>query len=313
METIRRLDDLKPGLASVVTVGVFDGVHLGHQAIMRIVKAAAAEHAARSIVVTFDRNPQELLCPAGSMPYITTLRQKLALISKQDMDVAVVLPLKQDLIDMPPEQFVSDVLHGKLRAIQLVVGTNFAFGKGRAGKVELLRQMGQQLGFEVIAVSPIRADGILVSSTVIRNLLADGKIEKANGLLGRPFALEGKVAKGDGIGRALGYPTANIQPAEKQILPGKGVYAVSVNLENDTWPGVANVGVRPTFGGQERGVEVYIVGFSGNVYGQELDIGFHARLRDEISFRDADALKRQIGLDVEQALRLIGQGVCNQD
>ena len=305
METVRRLEDLEVGAPSVVTVGVFDGVHVGHQAIMCIVKADAAELGARAVAVTFDRDPEELVNPAKAVPYVTTLRRKVELIAEQDMDLAVVLPLERSLMDMSAERFVSSVLHEKLSAVQVVVGANFAFGKGRAGNVGLLRKMGRSLGFGVVEVSPIRVDGILVSSTAIRRLLAEGKVEKANVLLGHPFILEGKVVAGDGIGRSMGYPTANIEPVPEQIVPGGGVYAVSVDVGKAARPGVANIGIRPTMGGRGITIEVYIIGFLGDLYGRELAIAFHRRLRDEVRFPDAEALKLQIARDVEQASKLV--------
>lgn len=297
---------MKPGLRSVVTVGVFDGVHLGHQAIMRIVKASAVGLNARSVVVTFDRSPEELANPAGAAPCITTLGQKLDLISEQGMDLAVVLPVNRRLMNTSAEQFISDVVREKLGAASVVVGTNFAFGKGRSGTVKLLRRMGKELGFEVIAVSPIMLGNVVVSSTAVRGLIAEGKVEKANELLGHPFALEGEVVAGEGIGRSLGYPTANIRPAERQIQPARGVYAVTVNLDGVRQAGVANIGSRPTVGGAETAVEVYVIGFSGDMYGRRLEVVFHRRLRGEVHFSNTDALKRQISRDVERALRLLG-------
>jgi len=305
LETFRRLEDLKLGGPSVVAVGVFDGVHVGHQAIMRIVKADAAELGARSAVVTFDRDPEELVSPRRPVAYLTTLRQKVDLIAEQGMDLAVVLPLGRWLIDMPAQQFVSSILHERLGAVQIVVGANFAFGKGRAGSVGLLREMGPDLGFEVVEVSPIKVDGLLVSSTSIRTLLADGNVEKANVLLGHPFALEGRVVAGEGIGRSIGYPTANIEPVAEEVVPGRGVYAVSVNVGGATWTGVANIGIRPTIGTRGTSIEAYIIGFSGDLYGQELAMVFHHRLRDEVQFPDVEALKLQVAHDIERASRLV--------
>lgn len=312
MDIIRKTEDLTQGTPSVVTVGVFDGVHLGHQAIMRQVKSASNELAVLSVAVTFDRNPQELMNPSHPVPYICTLRQKLALIEEQGMDIALVLPLERDLLNMPAEQFVAEILHEKLCAVKLVVGSNFRFGKGRAGNVQLLQKMGREMGFEVAAVPPVMADGRTVSSTAIRRLLMEGRVELANWMLGRPFSLEGTVVAGKEIGRTLGYPTANIQPAEKQIVPGRGVYAVETRLEGRKWPGVANIGTRPTVGGQKSSVEVYIMDFSGNIYGRLVEVDFLHRLRDEVEFPDAEALKQQIGADIRQAKQLIGRGDCNR-
>lgn len=308
MQIIRKIEDIAPGTPSVVTVGVFDGVHLGHQAIMSQVRSAAQEMGVRSVAVTFDRNPQELVNPSHPVPYISTLRQKLRLIEEQGMDIALVLPLDRELLDMPPEQFVTDILHERLCAVKLVVGANFRFGKGRAGNVQLLQEMGRELGFEVTAVPPVMADGRTVSSTAIRRLIAEGKTELANWMLGHSFSLEGTVVAGEEIGRTLGYPTANIQPAEKQIVPGRGVYAVQTCLGI----GVANIGARPTVGGQKTSIEVYILDFSGNIYGRELEVDFLHRLRDEVKFPDAEALKKQIEADIQRARQLIGRGDCNR-
>ena len=307
METVKTLDDLKPGVPSVVTVGVFDGVHLGHQRIMQTMRAVAGDLGARSVVVTFDRNPQELVSSVGAPPYITTLRQKLSLIAGQGIDLTVVLPLERRLVNMAADEFASRILQEKLSAERVVVGADFAFGRGRAGDVKLLRETGRDLGFEVTVVSPVRRAGVLVSSTVIREILVSGEVEKAKRLLGHPFALEGKVVAGQGIGRSLGYPTANLQPAEKQIVPASGVYAVSAKIGSTSRTAVANIGVRPTIGGRGNSVEVHIIGFSDNIYGQELEVVFHRRLRDEVRFPDTDALREQIDRDVKRALQLVKQ------
>ena len=305
MEIVRNLHNLKPGPASVVTVGVFDGVHLGHQTIMRIVKAGALERNVRAVAVTFDRLPEELTHPESPTRFITTLDQKLALIAEQGMDLTVVMPLEQRLLDMPAAGFVTDVLHGKLRGVQLVVGTNFAFGKGREGDLDLLRTMGSALGFEVVGVSPLRLDNFLVSSTVIRRLLAKGDVERANELLGSLFALEGEVVPGEGIGQTLGFPTANLRLPDRQIVPAKGVYAATVRFDGGRWIGAVNIGTRPTVNGQGVLVEVYIVGFSGNVYGKMLRVEFHHRLRDEMRFPDIEALKNRIRDDVRQIVNML--------
>ncbi len=305
MDIIRRLEDLEPGPASVVTVGVFDGVHIGHQTIMRIVKADAEERKARSVAVTFDRMPEEVVSPQSVTPYITTLDQKLELIAAQGMDLAVVLPLEEHILDMSAEEFVRSVLCRKLRTLRLVVGTGFVFGKGRTGNTELLRRMGQECSFEVVGMSPIKLDNSLVSSTVIRRLIANGSIERANEMLGRPFTLQGEVVQGEGIGRQLGFPTANIHVPERQVIPGKGVYAVTVHLDSQRYIGAMNIGMRPTVGGKALFVEVYIVGFTGNIYGRELRVEFHRCLREETQFADTDTLKRQIQADVQRIVEML--------
>ena len=305
MEMIRRLEDLKTGVPSVVTIGVFDGVHLGHQAIMKIVKSASEKRNARSAVFTFDRNPEELINPGREVPYITTLHQKLKLIEEQGIDLAIVIPLESSILSMPAEQFVTDILHDKLSAIQIVIGESFAFGSRRAGDITLLQKMGHELGFEAVAVPPVSVGNMIVSSTAIRGFIVSGRIEKANEMLGHPFALEGTVVAGEGIGRSLGFPTANIQPADKQIVPANGVYAVSLILDGVKRIGVANIGNRPTVGGENTVVEVHIVDFSEDIYGMELEIDFHHRLRNELQFSDIEALKKQIARDIERAVCLV--------
>lgn len=306
MRTILGLDDLGDVGPSAVTIGVFDGVHTGHQAIMRIVKAEAKAEDSLSVAVTFDRNPTELVNPDAQIPYITTLDQKLRLISEQEIDVAVVLPLDRQVLRMSAEEFVSVLLHDGLKARHVVVGADFAFGKGRAGDVRLLEEVGPWYGFGVTVVPPVRVQGIGVSSTVIRRLLSNGKIDLASEMLGHPFALAGRVIEGERLGRTLGYPTANVEPDPSQVLPPRGVYAVTVDLKGTRWIGVANIGNRPTFTGRGLGVEVYIIGFSGNIYGEQLEVAFHHHLRGETRFPNVDALVTQIGLDVEDASRLLG-------
>ena len=306
VEVLYSLEELVQDIPSVITIGVFDGVHIGHQAIMRIVKADASELGARSVAVTFRYNPEEVLHPGSKIRYISTLRQKLELIAEQGMDLTLVLPVERWLLDMSAEKFTTDILCKKLSAVQVVVGKNFFFGKNRSGNVELLRRMGEELGFDVVVVSPIRLDNLLVSSTSIRNLLSAGKVEKANVLLGHPFVLEGKVVAGKGIGRSLGFPTANIELIEKQIIPARGVYAVSVNLGNKVYKGVLNIGICPTIASDVccESIELHLLEFEGDIYGEQLEVAFHHRLRDEVCFQDLDSLKQQIAMDVEKTRRL---------
>lgn len=305
MKTVRDIEGLKTGKPSVVTVGVFDGVHIGHQLIMKKVREYADQFNACAVAVTFDRNPEDLVGKDGSVPYISTLEQKIELIEEQGIDLTVLLPLKTEILSLSPEQFVKDIICGKLSAIKVVVGTNFTFGRGRAGNVDLLRKMGAEMGFDVIAVPPLTVDNITVSSTLIRKYLQEGDVEKALELLGHPFVLEGTVVEGNRIGRTLGFPTANIKPVNKQVIPGNGIYAVSTFVDGVNWIGVCNIGSRPTVGGESITIEVYIIGYSGNIYGQKQKIAFHHRLRDEIRFAHVDDLIEQIGRDVERTREMM--------
>ncbi|MDI6826941.1 MAG: bifunctional riboflavin kinase/FAD synthetase [Armatimonadota bacterium] len=310
MKIARGVENLPLLDKSVVTIGVFDGVHLGHQAIMRIVRTTADDLKAVAVAVTFDRNPKEILHPRYAPPYITTLEQKLELIAWRKMDMALVLEFNQELADMSAEDFVTGILLEKLKATTVVIGSNFAFGKGRHGKPALLREMGDKLGFGVIVVPQIVIDGTTVSSTEIRRLISSGAVEKAAAMLGHPFVLRGTVIRGDGIGTKLGFPTANLQPASKQILPAKGVYAASIKLNGKKYTALVSIGTRPTVGGRSLTVEVYILDFSGNIYGKELDVAFYERLRSEMHFEVVEDLVRQIRSDVVH-VRAVESSFCN--
>lgn len=267
---------------------------------MRAVTQIAADRHCRSVAVTFDRNPEEVLHPSVSTPCITTLDQKLRLIEQQGIETAVVLPVEDHVLGMTAREFISEALCGKLSAVCVVVGTDFVFGRDRQGSLDFLRRVGGQYGFDVMEVHPVCFDGLVVSSTAIRELVAAGDIERADKLLGRPFALEGTVVTGTGRGRTLGFPTANLECARGQILPKSGVYAVSAILDGVGYPAAANIGARPTVCGEGVTVEVHIIGFAGDLYGKHMEVQFHHRLRDERRFDSMGALRDQIARDVAQ-------------
>ncbi len=291
---------------SVVTIGVFDGVHLGHQSIMRALRDTGLRHKARSVAITFDRLPEETVHPEAAPGYITSIRQKIDLIAAQGLDAAVVLAADRKLLSMPAEEFVLEVLVEKLCVAEVVVGRSFVFGRGRAGNVELLRTMGSQLGFTVTVVPPVVVENAIVSSTAVRRLISGGEVELAATFLGRPFVLDGRVVPGKGLGRQLGFPTANVDPFERQIIPSNGVYAVGVNLEGAEASGVANIGSRPTFDAGAVSIEVYIIDFRDDIYGEEIQVAFRHRLRDEMRFPDAESLVGQIRQDVRRAKDMLG-------
>ncbi len=306
MKIAHSLKDLPPKKKSVVTIGVFDGVHTGHQKIMQMVKESARKLGARSVAVTFATNPVEVLHPEKSIPRITTLEQKLNLIAAQGIDLAVVLPVEEEVISMLPEEFVSTILVKGLSTVKVIVGTNFAFGRGRAGTPQMLSALGRKMGFETIAVEPVKVGEIPVSSTAIRSLISAGQVETASRFLGHPFVMCGRVIHGDKIGQTLGFPTANIDPAERIVVPDTGVYAVRTTVRGKEYTGVLNIGVRPTLGGRKTSIEVYIIAFSGNIYGEDISIAFHNKLRREVQFPNLEALKAEIQRDVERAVRLLG-------
>ena len=271
---------------------------------MRTLCETARRHKARAVAITFDRVPEEALNRDGAPPYITTIRQKMALIAGQDLDSALVLKADRKLLSMSAEEFISELMVEKLHIAEVVVGHSFVFGRGRAGNVELLREMGSALGFVVTVVPPVLIDNAIVSSTAIRRLISEGDVAKAAMFLGRPFVLDGRVVAGRGIGRQLGFPTANVEPVERQIIPASGVYAVEVAVKETRAPGVASIGTRPTFGEGATRMEVHIIGFSDDIYEEEIEIAFHQRLRDETRFPDAESLVGQIRHDVAQAKAL---------
>ncbi len=288
-----------------MTIGVFDGVHLGHQAIMRAVLETARRHGTAGIAITFDRLPEETVNPGGAPHHISSIRQKIELIAAQGLDGALVLEADHRLLSMPAEEFVSEVLVGKLRAAEVVVGRSFVFGRGRAGNVDLLGRMGSELGFAVTMVPPVVVEGAIVSSTAVRRLVADGEVEQAASYLGRPFIMDGRVVTGKGLGRQIGFPTANVERVDRQIVPANGVYAVEVDVRGRRAIGVANVGTRPTFDDGLRTIEVYIIGFSDDIYGEEILVAFRHRLRSEMRFPDAAGLAAQIRQDADRARALL--------
>lgn len=286
----------------VVAVGNFDGVHLGHQALVASAVSAAAARVGSAIVLTFDPHPARVITPGAAPSALMTLGQKGATLSRLGVRAMAVLPFTPEVASARPEDFASDVLHRALGAEAIVVGTNFRFGCGRAGDVATLRRQGERLGFRVVEVAPVVVEGQRVSSSRIREALAHGDAGGATTLLGRPHCIEGRVVEGKGRGRTIGVPTANVQP-ENETLPALGVYAAWC------WPGsasagapaVVNVGRRPTFGGGEVSVEAHLLDFASDLYGQRLSVSFVSRLRGEQAFPGPDALVSQIREDVRAA------------
>jgi riboflavin kinase/FMN adenylyltransferase len=254
----------------------------------------------QTAVLTFDRHPLELVAPGRVPRLLTAVEHRLEILESLGVDLVGVLPFEQ-IRAMPPAVFIHQVLLGSLGAKLIVIGTNFRFGLDRAGDVVLLQKEGARHGFEVDPVELLQGDGAAVSSSSIRALLDEGDVEGAEKALGRPYELRGLVEPGDGRGRTIGFPTANLTFADELAVPARGVYAVRVIRGGEAIPGVANVGVRPTFGGGALVVEVHLLGFDEDLYGQELAVRFHRRLRDEQRFTGIDELVTQIDRDIEAA------------
>ena len=287
---------------SAVALGVFDGVHLGHRAILGLAVASAGAADMRSVACTFDPHPVEVLQPGRAPLLITTLEERLALIEGCGLDEAVVLPFTRDLASMEPEAFVKDVLVARLGARDVVVGFNHRFGRGARGDAGLLASLGARLGFRTQVAEPLLVDGVAVSSTEIRGALQRGDIAVATRLLGRMYTLSGTISHGAGRGRTLGFPTANLVPT-RSVLVATGVYACTAELDGRKERAVVNVGVRPTFGEVALAVEAYLLDFSSDIYGQTMTLSFASRIREERRFPSVDALRAQIEADALEARR----------
>jgi riboflavin kinase/FMN adenylyltransferase len=298
-----RLETLAPRgwPGPVVTVGNFDGVHRGHQVLVGRTVEAARRAGGTSVVLTFDPHPTRVLSPDRAPATLTTLAQKGELLTSLGIERLAVLPFTREVASHSPEEFARDVLAGALGARAVVVGESFRFGRGRRGDAARLEALGAGLGFSVEAVPPIVLDGAPVSSTRVREALQDGDVEVAARLLGRPAFVDALVVQGDGRGRMIGVPTANLEP-DNELLPAPGVYAGRCRLpEGGTHSAVVNLGRRPTFGGGRLTLEAHVLDFEGDLYGKRLRLSFEARLRGEERFATVAALVVQIHRDVEEA------------
>jgi riboflavin kinase/FMN adenylyltransferase len=292
-----------PERGSAVTIGTFDGVHVGHRALIARTLDAAREQDLESVVVTWDRHPAATLRPDAVPLLLTTPERKVELIEECGVDVLAILPFDLELSSWPPERFVEDVLVSGLGAHAVVVGDGWRFGHKAAGDVELLRRMGSEIGFSVEALALAEVAGGPASSTRAREAIAAGDMELARAVLGRPFDVDGEVVRGDDRGEALGFPTANVAIDEAYAHPPTGVYAGRAIHDEEIHAAAINVGVNPTFGGDEAGIrpriEAYLLDFAGDLYGRTLRVEFHKRLRDELKFDSVEGLIDQIARDVE--------------
>jgi riboflavin kinase/FMN adenylyltransferase len=293
---------------TVVTVGNFDGVHLGHQKILQSVEDWYVVHAKRyrhpelliPAVLTFYPHPACVVRPQGAPRLLMTLEQRLAAFEQAPMHAALVLRFDNDLAQLSPEEFVQRYLVETMRAAAVLVGANFRFGHRQSGDVNRLREFGVRFGFEVHAIRQVVIDGIVASSTAIREALRAGRIEDAHKLLGRPYALAGEIRPGTGQGRLLVVPTLNLS-TEQELLPKLGVYAIEVALDGQTYAAATNVGVRPTFNGANPTVESHLLDFHEERTSGSMEVRFLSRLRDEQKFPNAQALREQVLRDVDRA------------
>jgi riboflavin kinase/FMN adenylyltransferase len=289
-----------PARRAVLTVGNFDGVHRGHQEILRKVRERAADGGDVSAALTFYPHPARVLRPAQAPALLMTLDQRLAAIEEMGIDAAFVLQFDPDLAKVTAEDFVERFLVQTMRAKSVLVGGNFRFGHRQAGDVALLAQLGARSDFDVVIEPPVIENGAVVSSTLIRNAVREGRVEDANRLLARPFALAGEIRTGTGQGRKLVVPTLNLA-TENELLPANGVYATKVLIDGKVYDAATNVGVRPTFDGARVTVESHLLDFSDNLTIGKMEVRFRARLREERKFPDPQVLREQVLKDIEQA------------
>jgi riboflavin kinase / FMN adenylyltransferase len=291
---------------TVLTLGNFDGLHLGHQELIKMVMKRARKTGAVSMVVTFRPHPLKILAPEKCPPLISIYEEKIALFEKLGLDVLVKIPFTLDFASMSPEDFTKKILCDLLGAKEIFVGYNYRFGKGRTGNVRTLKRLGKQCGFVVREVEQVSFDGEVISSTKIRKLLAEGSVEHAARLLGRDYAVTGIVVKGDGRGKGLGFPTANIAP-KHSIIPANGVYAVRFFVREKFYDGIANIGLRPTFDENRLTIEVHVLDFNEDIYGEEISLYFVGRIREERKFKGPDDLVRQIASDILTAREMLAE------
>ncbi|MCD6571531.1 MAG: bifunctional riboflavin kinase/FAD synthetase [Deltaproteobacteria bacterium] len=302
MKIFRANDDIHPTtfIRPVVTIGNFDGCHLGHQEIFGRLNAHVSDIDGTSIVYTFDPHPATIIFDDHDLKLVFTLQEKIEAIESMGIDALIITPFTQEFANITPEAFIKDIIVGMIGAKGVVVGHDFSFGKNNEGNVVFLKRMAKDLNFFVDKVDEVIREGVVVSSSSIRNMIQLGDVGCAKKLMGYPYRLPGEVIHGKSRGHSLGYPTANIRPF-KTLIPAQGVYVAYTYIEGQRMPGVVNIGYNPTFGDQDLSVEVYVFDIDQDMYGKSITIEFIDRLRGEIKFPDSRALARQIEADCVKA------------
>jgi riboflavin kinase/FMN adenylyltransferase len=291
---------------TIVTVGTFDGVHRGHQDVLASIARRGEQIGLSSVMVTFDPHPLEVVNPAAAPPLLTIGAEKIEVVAESGVRYLAIVPFTPALQRYDASQFVDEVLRRRFRMRHLVIGYDHGFGRGRSGDVEVLRQLGASRGFEVEVVDAVKlADGLPISSTLIRRAVAGGDLARAAEALGRPYSVSGRVRRGDQRGRSLGYPTINLDPPSKKLLPPEGVYAIRAQTPRGAFGGMMNLGARPTFGDTHLSLEAHLFDADGELYGAWVRLEFVARMRDVRKFASADALIAQLRADEAQARALV--------
>jgi riboflavin kinase / FMN adenylyltransferase len=314
MEVIRSLEEIPRELeGSFATIGNFDGVHRGHRVLFRRLIEEARPAGAPALVITFEPHPKSVLLTDRRPFYlITTPEEKIREVAATGVDALLMIPFNRDFAALSAEAFVRDILWKRLRIRKIFIGHDYRFGRGKEGNEAFLVHWGKTLGFAVETLGPVSEGGIAISSTRIRNAIFDGDVRTARHLLGRPYNVAGRVVHGHRRGTGLGFPTANVLPG-KELLPARGVYAAITRMDGRSMQSVLNIGYNPTFGDAELSVEVFILDFRGDLYGEELEILFIDRLRPEMKFDGPGALVAQIRADVARAESVLADYLENPD
>lgn len=306
MEIEQELANITPRRETVLTIGVFDGVHAGHRYLLEKLQQRAAEKKMLSGVVTFNPHPQSVLHPRNRLPWLSNLEDRVQTIQELGIDIVAVLTFTHDLAKLSAKEFISLVKkHLKMRGI--MVGPDFALGRGREGNIPLLRTLGRKIKFSVEVIPPYTINGEVVSSTLIRQALIQGDMRRVERLMGRYFYLRNKVITSDKRGRVLGFPTANLDIKPQQALPINGIYATIVQVDSKQFPSVTNIGIRPTFGEGEKRVETHLLNYKGDLYGKEIRVEFVQKLRDEQRFPSVEELKIQIEKDIREVETILAR------
>jgi len=307
MKIYHHIDEFAPVKNAVVTIGTFDGVHLGHRKIISRIKELAAASGGETVVLTFFPHPRMILHPEDeSIKLINTINEKAALLEQLGVDHLIITPFSRDFSNQSAEEYIHDILVGKIGTKTIVIGYDHRFGKDRQGGLAELQKFAQVYDYEVVEIPEQDINDVAVSSTRIRQALLNDQIDSANQFLGYPFFITAKVIRGDQIGRQIGFPTANLAVEEKyKLIPSDGIFAAKVYINNKAYTGMAYIGSRPTISGMTRNIEVNIFDFDADIYNQLIKMEFHHFIRDDIKFGSLDELTKQLAVDKESTLKLM--------
>ena len=303
MKIYHSIQEFSSKAKTIVTLGTFDGVHKGHKSILQKLTNSSTSSGCESVVLTFFPHPRMVLQQNSDLKLLNTMDEKAELLEKEGVQHLIIHPFDHAFSRLTAEEFVKDILVDSLNICKIIIGHDHRFGRNRTANIDDLIRFGNEYGFEVEKISALEIDEVSVSSTKIRNALLEGNVEKANDYLGYPYFINGTVVEGKKLGRTINFPTANIQVKEDyKLIPANGVYVVSSVINGKTVQGMMNIGTRPTVSGTGRTIEVHYHDFDANLYGRDIKVSFHHRLRDEVKFESVDALKQQLEKDRGQSL-----------